>query len=410
MQKRKLVSFWIVLCVIFIDWVGIGLVYPMFSSMLFQADTPFFSGELSNSARSWILGILLGSLSIAQFFSGPILGALSDQKGRKPVFLFSLLIGICGYLVSASGVIYKSLFLLIFGRVIVGVASGNAGVVTATIADLSTEENKAKNFGLYSMASGMGFAVGPFLGGILSVHGYEVPFLLSAMIVLLNLIFIYFLFTETHLNRKIKDSVSVIKRIGEGWKNFKKAFRVEGLKIFFFATLMFCFGWSFFYEFIPVSWIQDWSFTPNEVGFAYAYGAVIFAIGSGGLIRPLVDRFKSATLLSFSLFALGITIFFIVFPLPRFSIWIYLIFINIFGSIAWPSFTTLVSDYAPKDAQGETLGLYLSVQSVAFAFSPLLAGPVLAYGAHFTILTGSIAMLCAGLLIRLFLFQRARLR
>ena len=387
---KQILSLWLVLFVIFIDWMGIGLVYPMFSSMLFHPEYPLVSPDASNAARSWYLGLLLAAMPIAQFFSGPILGALSDQKGRRPLFLCSLVIGVIGYFFSAIGVFWKSLFLLFLGRLIVGAAAGNVAVVSATVADLSSEENKAKNFGLYSMACGLGFTVGPFLGGQLSSVGFEIPFFLSAGAVFLNLILIYFFFSETHFSK-----TNAAIRIGIGIKNLKKAFQMRGLRVLFASSLLFCFGWSFFYEFIPVAWIHDWEYSPGQIGIAYAYGAGFYALSSGYLIRPFLSRFRHASLLFYSLVILGLILFVLLAPLPEYSIWIYLPIVNFFVAMIWPTATTMVSDFSAKDAQGETLGIYQSVQAVALGLSPLAAGSLLAVNTNLPILTAAIAMLLA---------------
>ena len=130
-------SLWLVLFVIFLDHVGIGLVYPMFSSMLFTPESPFVTAETSAMMKGSFLGIMLAAMPLAAFFSGPILGAFSDQKGRRPLFLFCLSLAIVGYACSIIGVIAKSLFILIVSRIIVGLADGSMGVVSAAIADLS---------------------------------------------------------------------------------------------------------------------------------------------------------------------------------------------------------------------------------------------------------------------------------
>ena len=395
---KKTLSLWLVLFVIFIDWMGIGLVYPMFSSMLFHPDSPLISPDSSNAVRSWYLGLLLASMPIAQFFSGPILGALSDQRGRRPLFLCSLVIGMIGYLFSAFGVFWESLLLLFCGRLLVGAAAGNAAVVSATVADLSSEENKGKNFGLYSMACGLGFTVGPFLGGQLSSGGFEIPFFLSAGAIIMNWLLIYFFFSETHF-RKTRVAI----RIDEGLKNLRKAFQMQNLRALFASTLIFCFGWSFFYEFIPIAWIHDWGYSTSQIGLAYAYGAGFYALSSGYLIRPFLTRFKHALLLFYSLALLGFTLLILLAPLPEYSVWVYLPLVNFLSAMIWPTATTMVSDFSPKDAQGETLGVYQSVQAAALSFSPLAAGPLLAINSSLPILTAAISMLLAATVFSLIL-------
>jgi len=253
MPSKTQASLWIVLFIIFLDWMGIGIVYPMFSTMLFSTEGPLYDPNCSESARGCYLGILLAAMPLAQFFSGPILGALSDQKGRKPLFIASLLLAVIAYGFSTLGVLTQSIFVLIASRFLIGIASGNVAIVSATIADLSTPQNKSKHFGLYSMACGIGFTIGPLVGGKLSEISFELPFIVAGAATLLNLFLLFFLFSETH-NARSKASI----RFDEGIRNLKKAFQIQGLKATFITVLLFCFGWSFFFEFLPVTWIFDY--------------------------------------------------------------------------------------------------------------------------------------------------------
>jgi DHA1 family tetracycline resistance protein-like MFS transporter len=399
MQKTKLsaqVSLWIVLFVLFLDWMGLGLVYPIFSSMLFDGESPLLNPATSAATRGWYLGLLLASMSIAQFFTSPILGALSDQKGRRPLLMLSISLGVVAYVVCTFGVWMGSLSVLIMGRTLVGAAAGNAAIVTAAVADLSTSKNKARHFGLLSMASGVGFTVGPFLGGKLSEFGYATPFLVSGIATFLNLLLVYFLFQETHLHLK-----SVPIRFGDGVRNLQKAFTMPGLRILFLVILLFCFGWSFFYEFIPVTWIADYGFGPGEIGFFYAYGSGCYALSSGYLIRPLVDRYKNVSVLFYALLTMGWVILLLLCRPSADWLWVYLAVVNFLAALVFPTSTAMVSDWAGKDAQGEILGISQSVQSAAFAISPLAAGSFLGANPHMPMLLGGVSILLAALILGL---------
>lgn len=400
-QSKSSLSLLLVLFVVFIDWMGIGLVYPMFSSMLFHTKNAFLDPEATNTVRSWYLGLLLASTSLSQFFSGPILGALSDQIGRRPTFLYSLLIGAAGYFLCMLGVYWKSVAFLFIARLVVGVSTGNAAIVSATVADLSTDENKAKNFGLFSMACGLGFAVGPFLGGSFAEDGFEIPFLIAALAILLSFVLVYFFFKETHIG---KHRTKI--RLDEGIKNLKKALHMHGLRAIFLSNVFFCFGWSFFYEFIPVAWISDYAFTPKQIGLAYAYGAGFYALSAGVLIRPFLNRFKHSDLLFYSMVALAILMVALLVKPPAYWVWIYLPFFNFLVAMIWPTANTMVSDFSTKEAQGETLGVYQSLQAAAFGLSPLIAGPLVASSPHLPILTAGITMLVGAIIFGLMLRKK----
>ncbi len=355
----------------------------------------------SDLMRGFWLGILLAAMPLSQFFSSPILGSLSDLKGRKPVLIITLILSLAGYFLSALGVRSNNLILLLLGRVVVGVAAGNAAVAGAVMADLSSEGEKSKNFGLINMASGIGFTVGPFLGGILSEKswfsrgGYDKPFIFAGLLTLLNLIFLYLLFKETYpVRKKIKFSISF------GLTNFKRALRLKEMRSLLICTFVFCFGWSFYWEFIPVTWIEDFGMSASQVGNFYAYSAAIYALSCGLLIRPVLNRFKPARILFFSLTLLGLYILLFPSSHPKW-LWAYFPIQQYLTAFLFPTAATLISDWAENDIQGEAMGIYQSTEALAFGLSPLLSGAFVGLSHNLPIYVGGIAMLAAALILAL---------
>ena len=396
-------SLWLVLFVIFLDHVGIGLVYPMFSSMMFAPESPFVTAETSAMMKGSFLGIMLAAMPLAAFFSGPILGALSDQKGRRPLFLFCLSLGVAGYACSIIGVVAKSLLILILSRIIVGLADGSMGVVSAAIADLSADEpTKAKNFGLYGMVSGTGFALGPLLGGVFSSFGFSIPFLAAGLATLVNLFLIWLFFQETH---KVRKSAPI--RLADGIRNLKRAFQIQNLRVLFLMCIFFCLGWSFFYEFLPVIWIDSYGFDSTHVGFFFAFGSICYALSSGMLIRPIVNRFKPGPVLFYSLCALGSAILLLLLHPSASWIWVYLPIVNFLIALVYPTYITMISDWAGSDAQGEILGISGSLQALAFALSPLAAGFLVGADTYMPMLVGGLSTLLAGIIGGLWLTKRS---
>jgi MFS transporter, DHA1 family, tetracycline resistance protein len=395
---KKIVPLCLVLFIVFLDWIGLGLVYPIFSTMLFHSESGMLDPSVSESTRNWYLGSLLAVMSITQFFSSPILGSFSDQKGRRPLYLFSLIIGTIGYAICIYAIHLKSIYLLIFSRCFVGICAGNAAVVTATIADLSDSTNKTKHFGLYSMASGFGFALGPFLGGVLAKSSFTLPFYVAGTAIFLSFWLIFFFFKETYLNRtvtKIKWSKSV--------SNLKKAFKIQELKVLFLMLFLFCFGWCFFYDFIPVTWIVSFKLTSDKIGEFYAYGAVLYALSAGVLIRPIVNRYKHHSVLFYALFFVGLITMGSSLLDRSYWIWIYLPILNFLAALIFPTSMGLISDKANKDSQGEVLGILQSVQASAFAIAPIVAGVLLGDGKYAPMVIGGFSMLLSSIVLGRFL-------
>ncbi len=399
-STSKKLTLFILLFVAFIDWMGIGLVYPMFSSMLFHSDVYLVSPETTAAIRGFWLGILLSLMPLAQFFSSPIIGTLSDQKGRKPLLKISLIFGVFGYIIAMAAVYLESLSLMFVSRIVLGVSAGSAAVVGAALADLSLPEEKAKNFGLLNMACGIGFTVGPFLGGKLSQEsffgagGYDKPFLFAGVITLFNLLLLLYFFKETHhLRREVSLSFA------QGLRNLKKAFKLPGIRVLFLSVFIFCFGWSFYWEFIPVTWIEDYNMSVSEVGDLFAYSAAFYALGCGLLIRPIANRVRPPAILFFSLVLVGLYIFILLSHPEKNLLWGYIPLQQFLIALLFPTAAAMVSNYVKEDAQGEMMGILQSVESGAVALSPFLSGVFVGMNYDMPIIVGGSAMLLAALVL-----------
>lgn len=404
MISKKTLSLLITSLVAFIDVMGIGLVYPMFSSMLFQGDCLLLPADASDTMRGTCLGILLATMPITQFFSAPILGLLSDQKGRKKILIPSLAIGVGGYLLAMVAVNYESFFVLLFSRVLIGISAGTAAIVQAAVADISSTEDKAKNFGILNMACGLGFTAGPFIGGILSgmslgfISGYALPFALAGFVVFLNLVMVMFFFDETYIP-KLGGKLS----LALGMQNLKKAFNIPGLQILFFAIFLACLGWSFYWEFTPVTWINSYGFNTATIGNFYAYGALVYALSCGLLIRPIVSRFSNKNVLCVALVMCSASMGMLLFHTNDLWLWFYIPLQQFAIALFWPTAATVVSNSVNEDMQGEIMGVLQSVDSMAFAVSPLIAGPLLGISASMPIVIGSTAMIAAAVVLGAYL-------
>lgn len=398
MLSLRHVTLYLLLCVVFVDIAGVGLVYPMFASMLYQPNSTLISPDVSDNMRGICLGILLAAMPLTQFFSAPILGALSDQRGRKKILVPALAVGVIGYLIAVLAVIMESFSLLLLSRVAIGISSGTVSIVSASLADISTQEDKAKNFGLLNMAYGLGFTVGPFLGGILSnsdvsmLPSFSIPFVAAGMASLINFIVVYFLFEDTYTAKLEKPTHWAM-----GIVNIREAFSSKSLRTFFYAIFFACVGWSFHWEFTPVTWIQDYGFSAVMIGNFYAYGAAVYALSCGLLIRPLISRYSNAHIVCYALAGCGVFIGALLFHSDPFWLLIYIPLQQFTMALFWPTAAAIVSNSVAEDLQGETLGIFHSVEALAFAVTPLIAGPLLVVVTP--LLVGSLTILFAALLL-----------
>src|SRR6478735_2214926 len=186
----------IIFFTIFIDLVGFGIVIPLL---------PFYAEEMH--ATPFDIGILVSSYSLMQFIFSPIWGNLSDRYGRRPILFWTIVGSSCGYWILGFANI---LWMLYAGRILAGIMGGNLSTAQAYIADVTSRKNRAKGMGLFGMAFGFGFIIGPALAGVLSRFGHHVPFLVAASMSLCNAILLYFILPES---RKPGDrSVSTRRR------------------------------------------------------------------------------------------------------------------------------------------------------------------------------------------------------
>lgn len=385
-------SLYIALFVAFVDFMGMGLVYPIFSSMLFDCSYCLVPPNTSYEMRGILFGLLIAAMPFIQFFTAPIWGALSDSKGRKKPLLASITITFLGYLVAFTSILINSIVLLFISRCITGAASGNMSIVQATISDTSPAEEKVKNFGLYSMALGSGFALGPFFGGILSSKGYTTPFLFASLIAALNLLFALLFFRETHTNI-IKKRLSWTL----GISHLKKAFALKGIRIILGASFLHYFAWSYFFEFVPVYFIFRFQFTPSQLGFFYGVAGAFYALSTGVLIRPFIKRIKPETLFFCGNFLTALTIISIVFLPTSLWIWPITFLIAFFVGFVTPTATTMVSNHADAESQGEALGVLSSVNAAALVISPIFSGSFVGKFPTLPMWVGGIIMLMAAL-------------
>jgi len=153
---------------VFIDMLGITIVIPVFTTLFFEPTTAFFTPEDGNVIRSILFGWMIASFPIMQFFGAPVLGALSDKYGRKPILTITIFASLIGYLLFAYAIYSGILWLTFVSRAFSGFMGGNISIAQSAISDISTPEDKAKNFGLIGVAFGLGFILGPAIGGVLA--------------------------------------------------------------------------------------------------------------------------------------------------------------------------------------------------------------------------------------------------
>ena len=406
-HSQKPQSIMPMLAVVFIDMVGFGIIIPLLAPLLISQSSPFVSASMGADTRVLMLGLLLASFSIAQFFGGPILGALSDKHGRKPVLLLAMGASFIGYLIFAFGIVNQSLALLFLGRILGGFVGGSISVAYSSIADLSDPKAKAKNFGLIGMAFGFGFIIGPFLGGkladpgIVSWFNFSTPFFFTALLSLMNLALVYFKFEET-LKVRSHAKISLLT----GFRNIKRAFELPSLKVMFAVIFLLAFGFSFFTQFSQVFLIERFAFTQSEIGDLFAYIGIWIALTQGVLTKPVSKRFTPEQVLRFSPVLLAVSLGILLFLHDHFMLYLTMPLIAIAQGLIFPNYTAIISNLAGRESQGEIFGINQSVQSAALFMPPIISGVIAAIDFTLPIVASAFFVLCGWLVYVLFFRHR----
>jgi DHA1 family tetracycline resistance protein-like MFS transporter len=357
--KSKQAAIGFIFITLLIDVIGFGIIIPVLPDLIAKMK------HVSVSEASRYGGILLTVFAIAQFFFSPIMGNLSDQYGRRPVLLFSLLGFSLDYLILAFAPSY-GWFLV--GRIIAGMTGASFTTASAYIADISDETNRAKNFGMIGAAFGLGFIIGPFLGGLLGDIDPKLPFYCAAGLAFLNFLYGYFILPE---------SLSIENRRTFNWKkanpfsSLKSLFSYQKLAFLVVAYFLLYLGshavqsnWTYFtiYKF-------DWSKT--TIGLSLALVGLLVATVQAVLIKSINGKLgnERSIYIGFALYALGMFLF----ALASQS-WMMFVFLIPYclGGISGPALQSVMTTQVPANEQGALQGGLTSIMSLTSIFGPLL--------------------------------------
>ena len=324
---------------------------------------PYYSKTFGASAFE--LGWLMAVYSIAQFLFAPVWGSLSDRVGRRPVLLATILLGSAAMVATALA---GSLLLLLLARALAGAFAGNISTASAYIADVTTEENRAKGMGVIGAGFGLGFIFGPALGGVLSTteHGFALPILVAACLGFLNFLFAFFVLDEPERHRD-RENRRRFQALGEAFANPRTAYPIA---LFFLHTLAFtqlevAFG---FYV------LARFGFEAHGAGWLLAGMGLVSALLQGGLIGRLSKKHGEAKLLPAGFLLMGLGMLGAPFSPgpPVFMICLLLIAAGM--GISNPCLSSMASKGAPPARRGAVMGIYQAGSSLARVMGPPVAG------------------------------------
>lgn len=349
-----------------LDSIGIGIIMPVMPKLLIELGAT----DLSHAA-TWG-GAMAATFAVMQFIFGPTIGNLSDRFGRRPVLLISLAALTVDYLIMGFA---HSIWLLVVGRIIGGITSATHSTANAYMADISSDDEKAQNFGLIGAAFGVGFILGPVIGGFLGELGPRAPFFAAAALAAANTIFGLLVLTET-----VTDEI----RRPFSWKRANPIGgllyigKLPGLRrlllVFFFYNIAF-----FVYPSVWAYFTQErFGWEPGMVGVSLAVFGASMAVVQGGLIRVIIPKLGEhrTVILGFSITVLA----FLIYSLSYEGWHIFALApITSLGVIAGPALQGIMSRTAHADQQGELQGLLTSISAIGVIISPLMMTNTFSY-------------------------------
>lgn len=363
---------------ILIDVIGFGIIIPVLPSLIRQLT----GGTITDAARygSW----LTFSYAIMQFLFSPIVGGLSDRYGRRPVLLFALLgLGI-DYVFQAFS---PTITLLFLGRLIAGVTGASFTTATAYIADISTPEKRAQNFGMVGVAFGLGFIIGPGIGGLCSEWGRHIgvsgtfdwsvrlPFLVAAAFSLLNVLYGFFVLPESLLAENQRAFEWKRANPVGSLMQLRKYPSIGGLVVSIFFIYLGAHAvqsnWAFYT-------IYKFNWTSLTIGISLSVVGLLVAIVQGGLIRFTMPKLgeKNSVYIGLSLYVLGLLLF--AFANKGWMMFVFLV-PYCAGGIGGPALQGIISNSVPANAQGELQGALTGIMSITSFLGPIIMNNLFAF-------------------------------
>ncbi|HEX6363833.1 MAG TPA: MFS transporter, partial [Albitalea sp.] len=358
-----------IMLTVLIDMMAIGLIIPVLPALVGS-----FTG--SNADQAFWYGAVTFAFGIANFFGSPILGALSDRFGRRPV----LLLGFCGLALNFfATAMSTALWMLIAVRLVGGAMQSNAAVANAYVADITPPEDRARRFGMLGAMFGLGFILGPVMGGLLGAIHLQLPFFAAGVLALLNLAYGYFVLPE---------SLPVERRRAFEWKRasplnaLKELSRLKGV-----GLLVAVIAFTGLAQFILYTvWVLYTSFTfgwgPMENGWSLAVVGVVSVIVQGVLLGRLLKRFSPQRLAVLGL--VSSTVAYALYGAATEGWMMYVVIVaNLLGFTVAAAIQSIISGAADASTQGQTMGAVSSLNSLMAVVAPAVGAPLLASVSHF---------------------------
>jgi DHA1 family tetracycline resistance protein-like MFS transporter len=357
-----------IMLTVLIDMLAIGLIVPVLPGLVGKFTS-------SPSEQTYWYGVVTFSFALASFIGAPLLGALSDRYGRRPI----LLLGFCGLAINFfMTALSTAVWMLIVSRIFGGGMQANAAVANAYVADITPPEQRAKRFGLLGAMFGIGFILGPVIGGLLGGIDLHLPFFVAGGLALLNLGYGYFVLPES---LPVASRRSMDLRRANPLSSLKQLAQLKGVGLL--VAVLACAGLAQFT--LYTTWVLYATFKfhwgPTENGWSLFAVGIMSALVQGLLLGRLLKRFTPQRLAVMGL--VSSTLAFIGFGLVTEGWMMYVVIVvNVLGNTVATSMSSLISGAAEGSEQGQTMGSVSGLNSLMAVIAPMFAAPLLGMVSH----------------------------
>jgi predicted MFS family arabinose efflux permease len=394
--------------VVFVGFVGYSLMITVFTPMLLRSDSPLIALNDPISKRTMLLGVLLSLYPLGQFLGSPVMGALSDRFGRKPVLLISLAVTTCCYAVIAVSLDIRSFWLLAGASLLAGLAEANIVTAQSAIADVTPPAQRSRFFGYIYMSVSAAYIVGPLVGGkladphLVSWFSYATPFWMSCGLLVLTTAATALLFRETHPAGH-RQPMPLLRT----FTNLSGVFTDRRLRQLYWLNFLFYLAIFGFFRCYPMYLVDEYHLGVSRVSEFVAWVGLPIVIANLWLTSFLSSRFSIRTLTIWSGLLTGLLTIFIVVPRPMAALWPTLFFTSSALAICLPCCATLLSNSAGGDDQGRVMGNNQALQVGAEALSGLVGGLLAAIFVKLSLIVLGAVAIVAALLLKVHPGQQA---
>lgn len=397
---RKILPYVIV---VFFGYVGFSMPLPILPEMFLDSEKSILPAFFSLKLKTFLLGLMMTAYPMGQLIGSPILGKCSDRWGRKKIILISLVGAMFGYLATAFAAHHSHVTGIFIGLFLSGLCEGNVAIAQSVVADLAAPNDHAKKaiyFGWINLFICLAFIVGPILGGQLSDSSFvswfsfSTPFWMASIMTFLGILVVIRFSEET----KKQTEVALLGY----WESFKEGLKQQFLCKMYLVNFFLALGYFSFFRFFPVYLKARFSFASSSIGYAIAYGSILFAIASIFILKPVAKKMSPQKAVGVFSFLLAMTFFLVLWPSSSLSFLWTTVPLNACLAVVMTYGAIVVSEASSPSFQGQAFGMLTSVQVAAETVTGLGGGVLAGYISSLPIMIGAGTLVVASFLLFIF--------